>query len=102
MSLTRAAVDPPWRLLHLPWHLKADNPEITQKVASELTSLYLNENLKTRTEKATETVDFLSAEADKLSEHIAELETQLAAFKKKNAERLPDLLGFNIPVNRAH
>ncbi len=77
---------------------EGDNPEITQKVASELTSLYLNENLKTRTEKATETVDFLSAEADKLNEHIAEAENSLAIFKKKNAERLPDLLGFNLQL----
>lgn len=74
------------------------NPEITQKVASELTSLYLNENLKTRTEKATETVDFLNAEAEKLNQHISDVESKLAAFKKKNADTLPDLLGFNIQL----
>jgi len=75
---------------------EGDNPEITQKVASELTSLYLNENLKTRTEKAAETVGFLGAEAEKLSQHIAEVEMRLSVFKKKNADRLPDLRGFNI------
>lgn len=77
---------------------EGDNPEITQKTASELTNLYLNENLKTRTEKATETVDFLGAEAEKLNQHIAEVETTLAAFKEKNAETLPDLLGLNIQL----
>jgi len=75
-----------------------DNPEVTQKVASELTSLYLNENLKTREEKASETYDFLSAEADKLKTHIAELETQIADFKQKNAGRLPELLQLNMQL----
>jgi succinoglycan biosynthesis transport protein ExoP len=69
--------------------------EITQKVASELTSLYLNENLKNRAEKASETYTFLTTEADKLREHITELETQLAVFKEKNADRLPQLAGLN-------
>jgi uncharacterized protein involved in exopolysaccharide biosynthesis len=72
-----------------------EGAEVTQKVASELTTLYLNENLKNRAEKASETYTFLTTEADKLREHITELETQLAAFKEKNAERLPQLVGLN-------
>lgn len=72
-----------------------EGAEITQKVASELTTLYLNENLKNRAEKASETYTFLTAEADKLREHITELETQMAAFKEKNAGRLPELAGLN-------
>jgi len=72
-----------------------EGAEVTQKVASELTTLYLNENLKNRAEKASETYTFLTTEADKLREHITELETQLAAFKEKNAERLPQVAGLN-------
>lgn len=75
-----------------------DAPEVTQKVANELTSLYLNENLKNRTEKASETFSFLSSEADKLREHISDLETQLAIFKEKNAGRLPELTGLNMQL----
>jgi succinoglycan biosynthesis transport protein ExoP len=76
-----------------------EDAEMTQKVASELTTLYLNENLKNRAEKSSETYTFLSTEADKLREHIAELETQLAAFKEKNAGRLPELLGLNTQLS---
>ncbi len=72
--------------------------EVTQKVASELTTLFLNENLKNRTEKAAETYTFLSTEADKLREHITELETQLAAFKEKNVGRLPELASLNMSL----
>jgi polysaccharide biosynthesis transport protein len=73
-----------------------EDPAVTQKVASELTTLYLNENIKSRTEKVAETYDFLTSEADKLSQQIAELETQLATFKEKNVNRLPELKDFNM------
>jgi succinoglycan biosynthesis transport protein ExoP len=75
-----------------------EGPGVTQKVASELTNLFLSENLKTRTEKATETYSFLSDEANKLKEHITGLETQLAAFKEKNAGRLPELANLNMQL----
>ena len=52
-----------------------------QQVANELTSLYLNENLKTRQQKSSETAIFLSEEANKLGEHISEIETKLSIYK---------------------
>ena len=75
-----------------------EGPVVTQKVASELTTLYLNENLKKREEKASETYDFLSTEADKLRSHITDLEARLAAFKEKNAGRLPELVPLNMQL----
>ena len=69
-----------------------------QKVASELTSLYLNENLKTRQQKSAETSTFLSEEVSKLSEHISETEAKLAAFKAKNVGRLPELTQLNMQL----
>lgn len=77
---------------------EGEAPEVTQKVANELTTLYLNENLRNRTEKASETFSFLSAEAAKLSQYIAELETQLASFKEKNVDRLPELTQLNMQL----
>jgi uncharacterized protein involved in exopolysaccharide biosynthesis len=73
-----------------------ENPAVTQRVASELTTLYLNENIKSRTEKVAETYDFLTDEANKLDQRIAEYEAQLAVFKEKNANRLPELKDFNM------
>lgn len=67
------------------------NPENVQKVANELTTLYLQENIKTRTSKAQETLTFLSDEADRLSQRIAELDKRLADFKDTHAGNLPDL-----------
>jgi len=74
---------------------KSNSPQQAQKVASELTTLYLNENLKSRTEKAAETYDFLTAEANRLNDEIARLEEQLSAFKERNLYTLPESRDLN-------
>ena len=68
---------------------ESDDARVSQKVANELTTLYLNENLKTRADKAAETTLFLTTESERLGQYIAELESKLADFKKKNVDRLP-------------
>ena len=73
-------------------------PEAAQKVASELTSLYLNENVKNRQQRAEETSTFLEEEADRLSKHIDETEARLAEFKTKNVGRLPELQQLNLQL----
>lgn len=70
---------------------QGENPEQVQKVANELTTLYLQENIKTRASKAQETLSFLSEEADRLNRQITDLEKRLAEFKAANAESLPEL-----------
>lgn len=71
---------------------QGEHPEQVQKVANELTTLYLQENIKTRASKAQETLTFLTDESNRLNQRIADLEKQLATFKAVNAENLPDLL----------
>jgi len=66
------------------------SPDLAQKVANELTTLYLNENLKSRTNSARETSEFLSEEAEKLRLQIVELEAKVAVFKRKNLNQLPE------------
>ncbi|BAU48042.1 lipopolysaccharide biosynthesis protein [Sulfurifustis variabilis] len=74
---------------------ESNQPAVAQKVANELTSLYLNENLKSRTERAEETYNFLTEETNRLNTEIAELETRMAQFKERNVDNLPELAGFN-------
>ena len=74
------------------------SPAVAQKVANELTTLYLSENLKSRNEKAADTYDFLSDESTKLGEHITELEKKLAVFKEKNVNQLPELAQLNMSL----
>ena len=61
-----------------------------QKIANELTTLFLNENVKNRQQKAAETTSFLDEELARVSEHISALEKSLADFKQRNQGRLPD------------
>lgn len=74
------------------------SPGSTQKVAGELTSLYLAENLKTRKEKATETYAFLTDEAEKLASTITQLEEKLAGFKEEHAKSLPEMNNLNLSM----
>jgi protein tyrosine kinase modulator len=76
----------------------SDDPTQALKVANELTTLYLDENLKSRTEKAAETFDFLTVESNRLSEEISRLEKQLAEFKEKNVNTLPELRTLNTQI----
>lgn len=78
------------------------SPEVAQRVANEIVSLFLNENLKQRSETSEETLTFLSNEADKLRANVSDLETRLADFKKKNQGKLPELNNLNLELmNRA-
>jgi polysaccharide biosynthesis transport protein len=70
-------------------------PGLAQKVANELTSLFLKENIKSRTESAENAALFLSEESRRLKEKIGKLQSQLATFKEKNLNQLPQISQLN-------
>jgi uncharacterized protein involved in exopolysaccharide biosynthesis len=72
--------------------------ELAAKVANELTSLYLKENLENRQQLANDAATFLTAEAERLSKQSAELEAKLADFKERNVNRLPELTQLNLQL----
>lgn len=72
-----------------------EDPRTAQLVVDELVSLYLAENQRTRTARASETTEFLAREAADLARQINELESQLAAFKLKNTGSLPEQVAIN-------
>jgi uncharacterized protein involved in exopolysaccharide biosynthesis len=75
-----------------------ETPELAQKVANELTSLFLGENLKTRERHAQETTAFLKRESENLSRHIQELEEKIATVKKRAEGALPELVQLNMQL----
>jgi uncharacterized protein involved in exopolysaccharide biosynthesis len=78
------------------------SPVLAAKVANEIATLYLNENLQSRRQSADDTASFLTAEGDRLSKQIAELDSKLAAFKEQNVNNLPELSQLNMQLmNRA-
>src|ERR1700730_6100325 len=76
----------------------SSNPDLAAKVANELTTLYLNENLNNRTQLARDAATFLESEGDRLNHKIGELEAQLAQFKEKNFKKLPEVTQLNMSL----
>jgi uncharacterized protein involved in exopolysaccharide biosynthesis len=74
------------------------DPAVAAKIANELTTLYLNENLTERTRLAEDASGFLETEGDRLSKRIGELEGKLAAFKEKNVGQLPEMSVINMQL----
>jgi uncharacterized protein involved in exopolysaccharide biosynthesis len=77
---------------------EGETAELAQKVANELTSLFLGENLKTRERHAQETTAFLKREAENLSRHIQDLEGKLAGVKQRAEGALPELVQLNMQL----
>ncbi len=74
------------------------NPEVARQVANELVSLYLAENVRSRTEKTAETSQFMQAEVDRLDAEVKDLESQIAGIKRDNEGSLPELMTFNMQL----
>jgi uncharacterized protein involved in exopolysaccharide biosynthesis len=75
------------------------SPDLTLKVANELTTLYLNENLSSRTQMAEQTTAFFAEETTKQEERINELDKKLSDYKEKHQDSLPDLAQLNWQVS---
>src|SRR5665213_2360150 len=68
----------------------AESPQLAQSVASRLTSLFIEENLKTRGERATRTNTFLTEQLDAAKKKLEEQEHLLEEFKTRNSSSLPE------------
>jgi len=73
-------------------------PDTAQRVANELTSLFLGENLKSRERQAQETTTFLKQEAESLAAHIEEVDAKLSKFKQRASGALPELMSLNLQM----
>jgi polysaccharide biosynthesis transport protein len=71
------------------------SPEVAQRVAQELGTLFIDENRVVRTAKAQRASGFLGEEEQRLRKHIDELEAKLADYKEKNRGQLPELMNLN-------
>ena len=76
------------------------NPEVTQQVATDLTQRFLDENLRSRSERAASTTRFLQQEAERLADEISEMEVKLAAFKDRYGAALPEQVRLSMETLR--
>jgi uncharacterized protein involved in exopolysaccharide biosynthesis len=79
---------------------EGDDAAKVQKVTNELTTVYLAENLRTRSSAAHETFRFLAAEANRHADDINALEQRLSEFKIKHVEHLSGMDHARIRMER--
>jgi succinoglycan biosynthesis transport protein ExoP len=70
-------------------------PQKVQRVANELTSLFLEKNLSVRVQQTQETSQFLESEMNKVKSALDILDARIAVFKEKNINALPEMLQVN-------
>src|SRR5215467_11391961 len=73
-----------------------DNPEIAQRVCSEITNKFMEQNVKYMNEKTKQAADFLAGRADDAKRSLDEQDAKLAEFKKKYMGSLPDQQQANL------
>jgi len=71
-------------------------PVKVQQVVNTITTLFLKEDLKVRTDQASSTHEFLQEEKKRIKGKLAEYEKEMAIFKKKYANSLPELFQMNM------
>lgn len=71
-------------------------PSTVQRVANVLASLYLEQNLRSREQRATSTTVFLQKELGDLKGQIDSLQNQISEFKKVHVGELPEYTALNL------
>jgi polysaccharide chain length determinant protein (PEP-CTERM system associated) len=76
----------------------ASDPHLAQQVCGEITSMFMEENLKAREQSAEGTTQFLGTQLDEAKRKLDEQDAKLAAFKQRYTGQLPDQQQANLSV----
>ncbi len=73
-----------------------ERADIAAKVANELVTLILNEDIRSRTSKASETTRFLERESNRLQQELTNAQLALSNFKQEHRDALPQRIPFQM------
>ena len=76
----------------------ADKPRLAQQVCAEITSMFMDENLRVRQQSAQGTTDFLKGQLEDAKRKLDEQDAKLAEFKRRYMGQLPDDEQMNLSV----
>ncbi len=79
-------------------HYSASSPYVAQQVTSELTNLFINENLEVRQQQSEDTTKFLEDQLENARKTLAEQEEKIREFKGQHVGELPTQLGSNLQI----
>ncbi len=74
------------------------DPHIAQKVTSELTNLFINENLEVRQQQSEDTTQFLEGQLETARKALADQEEKIREFKGQHVGELPAQVGSNLQI----
>lgn len=72
----------------------ARSPELAAAVTNEIVRRILHEHVRSRTDRASDTLLFFASDVQKSSADLGVIEDELAKFKSENKDSLPDSLQF--------
>jgi succinoglycan biosynthesis transport protein ExoP len=76
----------------------ANTPQLAQKVNGELTSLFINENLKSQQQLSEGTTAFLQSQLANARARLEEQEVKVRAFKANHLGNLPSQMETNVQI----
>jgi succinoglycan biosynthesis transport protein ExoP len=88
----------PGELTAFKMHYSAVSPELARQVNSELTTLFIDENLRAQTQLSENTTAFLEKELEDARANMAQQEAKVASFKAKHLGDLPSQLESNVQI----
>ena len=79
-------------------YYSAHDPHVAQQVTSELTNLFISENLELRQQKSEDTTKFLEQQLETARQTLAEQEEKVRAYKDQHLGELPTQLNSNLQI----
>ena len=74
------------------------DPRLAQQVTSELTNLFINENLEVRQQESEDTTKFLEAQLETARKTLSDQEDKIREFKGHHVGELPAQVGSNLQI----
>jgi len=79
-------------------YYSSHDPHTAQKVTSELTNLFISENLEMRQRQSQDTTNFLESQLEGARKTLAEQEAKIREFKDQHPGELPTQLQSNLAI----
>jgi polysaccharide chain length determinant protein (PEP-CTERM system associated) len=74
------------------------DPHLAQQVTSELTNLFINENLEVRQQQSEDTTKFLESQLETARRTLSDQEDKIRQFKAQHPGELPTQVGSNLQI----
>src|ERR1700722_5498243 len=79
-------------------YYSANDPHVAQQVTSELTDLFINENLKVRQQQSEDTTKFIESQLENVRATLAEQEAKVREYEGAHVGELPSQQATNLQI----